>query len=158
MVVLGVIGIVAFGSINSGLTTETDVAHLTYLWRRGGWLGFFFAMSGALIMTLIFTARLDAVLAARSDLTSVPFSGMGARAANGSVTGGMVSARRKGPTLRILGSLVGVFSTLMTWISERLEDWTAPKDDKTVAWTLGIGWACCGGGLAGGTLVFAKAT
>ncbi len=31
------------------------------------------------------------------------------------------------------------------------------KDDKTLAWTLGIGWACCGGGLAGGCLVFAKA-
>jgi magnesium transporter len=39
-----------------------------------------------------------------------------------------------------------------------LEVWTAAKDDKQIAWTLGIGWACCGGGLAGGTLVFAKAT
>ncbi|KAF8897042.1 hypothetical protein CPB84DRAFT_1781404 [Gymnopilus junonius] len=46
----------------------------------------------------------------------------------------------------------------MNWTSDRLEEWAAPKDDKQVAWTLGIGWACCGGGLAGGCLVFAKAT
>lgn len=42
-------------------------------------------------------------------------------------------------------------------VTELLETWSAPKDDKQVAWTLGIGWACCGGGLAGGCLVFAKA-
>jgi len=30
-------------------------------------------------------------------------------------------------------------------------------NDKQIAWTLGIGWACCGGGLAGMCLVFAKA-
>lgn len=46
----------------------------------------------------------------------------------------------------------------MYMVTEWLEAWTAPKDDKQIAWTLGIGWACCGGGLAGGCLVFAKAT
>lgn len=46
----------------------------------------------------------------------------------------------------------------MLWVKEKLEMWTAPQDDKQVAWVLGIGWACCGGGLAGGCLVFAKAT
>jgi len=30
-------------------------------------------------------------------------------------------------------------------------------DDRQIAWILGIGWACTGGGLAGGCLVFAKA-
>ena len=32
IVIIGVIGIVAFGSINSGLATETDANHLTELW------------------------------------------------------------------------------------------------------------------------------
>lgn len=45
----------------------------------------------------------------------------------------------------------------MIWIAEKLEGWTAGKDDKVIAWTLGIGWACAGGGLAGECLVFAKA-
>ena len=45
----------------------------------------------------------------------------------------------------------------MIWIAEKLEEWTAGKDDTVIAWTLGIGWASAGGGLAGECLVFAKA-
>jgi hypothetical protein len=146
IVVVGVIGIVAFGAINSGLSSETDVTHLTYLWRRGGWLGFFFAMAFALILLLIFTSSLDAVLAARSDLSSEPFSGMSARQGT------------KPTPASYGGKLKAAWDNAMAWIMEKLEVWTAPKDDKTIAWTLGIGWACCGGGLAGGCLVFAKAT
>jgi hypothetical protein len=146
IVVVGVIGIVAFGAINSGLSSETNVAHLTYLWRRGGWLGFFFAMSFSLILLLIFTSSLDEVLAARSDLTSEPFSGMSARQGT------------KPPPMTYLGKAKAAWDSTMMWVKEKLEAWTAPKDDKTIAWTLGIGWACCGGGLAGGCLVFAKAT
>ncbi|KAH7920065.1 hypothetical protein BV22DRAFT_1199177 [Leucogyrophana mollusca] len=144
IVVLGVIGIVAFGGINSGLSSETDVTHLTLLWRRGGWLGFFFVMSFSLILVLIFTSSLDAVLAARSDLTSEPFAGMSARRSPSSST-------------TFLGKTKNRWETAMVWVKEKLEAWTAPQDDKQVAWTLGIGWACCGGGLAGGCLVFAKA-
>jgi hypothetical protein len=146
IVVVGVIGIVAFGAINSGLSSETDVVHLTYLWRRGGWLGFFFAMAFALILLLIFTSSLDAILAARSDLSSEPFSGMRAR---------------QGPKATPVGywrKVKAGWDDAMMWVMENLEVWSAPKDDKMIAWTLGIGWACCGGGLAGGCLVFAKAT
>lgn len=45
----------------------------------------------------------------------------------------------------------------MYMIGGYLETWTAAHDDKRIAWTLGIGWACLGGALAGGCLVFAKA-
>ncbi|KAL0574964.1 hypothetical protein V5O48_007009 [Marasmius crinis-equi] len=151
IVILGVIGIVAFGSINSGLASETDVAHLTYLWRRGGWLAFFFFMSFALLLLLLFTSKLDAVLTARSDISSVPFAGY-----PGSTRDGNSSA------VNGSGGIWSKVKRLWEWISisisQLLETWTAPKDDKAIAWTLGIGWACCGGGLAGGTLVFAKAT
>ncbi|EGN99783.1 hypothetical protein SERLA73DRAFT_179994 [Serpula lacrymans var. lacrymans S7.3] len=145
IVVLGVIGIVAFGAINSGLSDETNVDHLTSLWRRGGWLSFFFCMAFALIFVLIFTSSLDAVLASRSDLSSQPFSGLSAR-------------RSFPPASTFLGKLKTVWDRTMLWVKEKLEAWTAPKDEKQLAWTLGIGWACCGGGLAGGCLVFAKAT
>jgi hypothetical protein len=46
---------------------------------------------------------------------------------------------------------------MMNFVRNLLERWTESKDDKTIAWTLGIGWACCGGAMAGGSLVFAKA-
>ena len=135
----------AFGSINSGLAEETDAAHLTYLWTRGNWLGYFFVMSFALIFLSIFTCQLDAVLAARSDLSAAPF--------------GSSSASAKPPSGRFawLLRVKGLWDSAMTWIKIWLEHWTAAHDDKRIAWTLGIGWACLGGGLAGGTLVFAKA-
>ncbi|KAG2043612.1 hypothetical protein BDR03DRAFT_1054146 [Suillus americanus] len=144
-VVLGVIGIVAFGAVNSGLSTETDVNHLTALWRRGGWLAFFFCMSTALILVLIFTNSLDDVLAARSDLDSEPFASMSAR-------------RSRDSSTSYLGKAKDSWNAWILWVKEKLETWTAPQDDTQVAWVLGIGWACCGGGLAGGCLVFAKAT
>ncbi|CAA7259134.1 unnamed protein product [Cyclocybe aegerita] len=162
VVILGVIGIVAFGSINSGLTSATDVAHITYLWRRGGWLGYFFAMSFALFAVLVFTTRLDLVLATRAELAAVPFSG--ARPTQGGlpppVSFSVNKLRRTwfGKVFGVFFALKAGWDNFMGWVFDRLEAWAAPKDDKQVAWTLGIGWACCGGGLAGGCLVFAKAT
>lgn len=116
-------------------------------------------MGGALFLVIIFTSRLDAVLSARADLQAIPTTRTGLR-------NSIASASAAGKVRRgILGKVFGVFFALaaawnwtMTWITDMLELWAQPKDDKTVAWTLGIGWACCGGGLAGGTLVFAKAT
>lgn len=103
-------------------------------------------MAFALILQYMFTAQLEQVLTARSDLNAIPFAGM--------------SARRGGisPPAGFFKKLVAGWESFMMWIRERLELWTAPQDDKRIAWTLGIGWACCGGGLAGGCLVFAKAS
>ncbi|KAG9221054.1 hypothetical protein CCMSSC00406_0005507 [Pleurotus cornucopiae] len=160
IVIVGVIGIVAFGSINSGLATETDAAHLSHLWRRGGWLGFFFFMAFSLALLLLFTSKLDALLAARSEINAAPFSGIAIPPT--STTAG---PRREGQELSLWQKVAGVGSAIrgywdaaMVKVGEWLELWTASKDDKQIAWTLGIGWACCGGGLAGGCLVFAKAS
>ncbi|KAH8093965.1 hypothetical protein BXZ70DRAFT_896986 [Cristinia sonorae] len=146
IVIFGVIGIVAFGSINHGLSSETDAAHLTYLWTRGNWLGFFFVMAFALIFLSIFTSQLDAVLAARSDLSAAPFGSVPNTPAP--LTGRFIW----------IAKIRNAWSATMTWTKIWLEHWTASHDDTRIAWTLGIGWACLGGGLAGGTLVFAKAT
>ena len=161
--VLGVIGIVAFGSINSGLSTEVDVTHITALWRRAGWLGYFFTMSAALLLLLFFTSRLDFVLASRSDIAGAPFSAARPRP-NGlpTSTSNLTIGKGNRSVWRMIkgffGSIKGLWEGLVTWVTDLLEAWVAPKDDKQIAWTLGIGWACCGGGLAGGCLVFAKAT
>ncbi|KAI8975861.1 hypothetical protein BD414DRAFT_517344 [Trametes punicea] len=145
IVIAGVIGIVAFGSINSGLGTETDARHLTYLWTRGNWLAYFFFMAFALIFLYIFTSQLDQVLTARGDLHAEPFADMRARTATFP------------PATTYIGKALASWRHAMLWTREKLELWTASHDDKRIAWTLGIGWACCGGGLAGGCLVFAKA-
>jgi len=123
-------------------------------------------MSFSLFFLLIFTTRLDAVLAARTELAAVPFSasrppviqGSGLPVPNSPLT---IGVGRRSWFRRICGFFLAfkyAWDAIMTFVTDRLEIWVAPKDDKQVAWTLGIGWACCGGGLAGGCLVFAKAT
>ena len=107
-------------------------------------------MTLALALLLIFITRLEAVLAARNEVSPED------EALN------MISATSIWDKLGKFGSLVKMiqrcWGRIMVWVTEKLEAWSAPKPDKQIAWTLGIGWACCGGGLAGGCLVFAKAT
>ncbi|KAG8702374.1 hypothetical protein FRC09_004768 [Ceratobasidium sp. 395] len=143
VVVLGVCGIVAFGSINSGLETEMDISRLSALWGRGGWLLFFILMSTAITIVFFCTSILDSVLAARSDLSALPASAM--------------LGRQPVPN----GTIAKARMRCITWeasLRDLLERWMASRDDKLLAWTLGIGWACVGGSLAGGCLVFAKAS
>ncbi|QRW21478.1 Magnesium transporter NIPA [Rhizoctonia solani] len=142
VVVLGVCGIVAFGSINSGLESDMDIARLSALWGRGGWLLFFILMSTALTIVFFCTSILDAVLSARSDLSALP--------------AGSAANRQPAPTT-VIGKARFKCISWEYWLRDLLERWTASRDDNMLAWTLGIGWACVGGGLAGGCLVFAKA-
>jgi hypothetical protein len=138
-----------------------DVVHLTYLWRRLGWLGYFFTMTAVLLVFLLLISRLDLILATRGDISAPALmrpNGGGVPEPNASLTLGQ---GRKPFLNRLLGLFAFInasWERIVNFVTERLEAWAAPKDDKYVAWTLGIGWACCGGGLAGGCLVFAKAT
>jgi len=114
-------------------------------------------MAFALIFLLIFTSRLDLVLASRADLAPVPLSA--ARHPSPNIP---ISSKRPRSWLRaiiaIFISIIYFWNRVINWLTDRLELWVAPKDDTQIAWTLGIAWAACGGGLAGGCLVFAKAT
>lgn len=124
-------------------------------------------MSFALIFLLIFTYRLDWVLTQRGEIAAVPFSAARPQGragvslpipVNASVS---LSKRRRswfGAIFGIFSAIGAAWDALITFVTDQLEAWVAPKDDTQIAWTLGIGWACCGGGLAGGCLVFAKAT
>lgn len=102
-------------------------------------------MAFALIFVSIFITQLDAVLAARSDLSAVPFSSMSSNPAT------PITSRN------VFRKITGLWSSATFHVRYYLEMWTAAHDDQRIAWTLGIGWACLGGGLAGGCLVFAKA-
>ena len=101
-------------------------------------------MSLSLTLLYKFATQLDLVLSSRSDLSGQPFAGMSA-------------CIPKAPPGGLLIRIKGLWNWSLIWVAEKLEQWTADKDDKVIAWTLGIGWACAGGGLAGECLVFAKA-
>jgi magnesium transporter len=107
-------------------------------------------MSIALVVVGIGVVRLDALLVERSEedvaiLDDDLLAGRSATCTNGQSNG-------------FVGRVKAAWTSLMIWVQDALERWTERQDDQQVAWTLGIGWACLGGGLAGGCLVFAKAT
>ena len=128
-----------------------DLERLTVLWSRPGWLFYFILLQGFPLF-LLFTgaAQLEAVLVARSDIAEVPFAGQ-------SGTGSRLRGRRQNGFIGFVQRLRVHWDAAMHWTREKIEAWSMNKNDKTLAWTLGICWACCGGGLAGECLVFAKA-
>ncbi|KAG9004991.1 hypothetical protein FRB90_010628 [Tulasnella sp. 427] len=143
VVVAGVIGIVAFGSVNSGLHPDMDLDRLKTIWSRPGWLGYFVLMALGIIIVYIGTSQLDAIWVARADLQALPTSRTGPPPVKNDA-GWWASTKAK-------------IDHALHWTKEKLDTWTAAKDDKYIAWMLGIGWSCVGGALAGGCLIFAKA-
>lgn len=125
-----------------------DIARLSSLWSRGNWILYFIFWSVSLALLYVFASQLEFILNSRSDISSEPFAGLGGRTPSNAVPISGLGWRKR---------FISTYRGVLSWVREKLELWTMTKDDKTLAWTLGIGWACCGGGLAGGCLVFAKA-
>ncbi len=144
VVILGVIGIVAFGSINSGLKEDFSLDSLVHLWARLGWIGYFLLMGSAIVIQYICNLQLEDVYHTRAEIPVLP--------------------AHRAPAPRVsepMGLWAGVrekWATGMKSLRYRMETWAENRDEKVIAWTLGIGWACNGGALAGACLVFAKAT
>lgn len=107
-------------------------------------------MTSAIVIQYISNTQLEAVYHARSEISVLP-SSTTPRARH-------TSAKPRGRIAATCFTISHAWERAMTKLRELMEHWTASKDDKTIAWTLGIGWACNGGAMAGGSLVFAKAT
>ncbi|CCA66332.1 hypothetical protein PIIN_00018 [Serendipita indica DSM 11827] len=160
IVILGVVGIVAFGSINKGLNTHMNLDILIGLWSRVGWLCYLVLLGILPIFFLYFGAsQLETILLDRMDIMGDPL--MTPIPVTTSVSGsGGWRAFRGGPQPEV-GFWEGIrvrWRNMTYWTRGWIERWSRDKSEKTLAWTLGICWACCGGALAGGTLVFAKAS
>ncbi|KAH7108271.1 hypothetical protein BKA62DRAFT_681699 [Auriculariales sp. MPI-PUGE-AT-0066] len=139
VVVVGVVGIVLFGGWNSGLASDMNLSRLISLWSRLGWLLYFIFYTFGMVGLYLTGSQLDAILAARADLDAVPFAAEVSRNTRAATTWWQ--------RVKALFTRWGAF----------LEHWTAAQTDRQLAWTLGIVWSLCGGGLAGECLVFAKA-
>jgi magnesium transporter len=146
VVILGVIGIVAFGSINSGLKEYFSLELLAHLWARPGWIGYFLIMTTLIVVQYICNTQLEAVYTARQEISVLPSHRT------------PIPRSQETQPVGYFTKVAALWSRTMQKLRDIMEAWTAPKDDKTIAWTLGIGWSCNGGAMAGGSLVFAKAT
>lgn len=120
-----------------------DLSRLIDLWSRPGWLSYF-VIFGVIPIFIVFVgaSQLDAVLASRLD-TRFEDAEEEPTARTPTSPGFWLQNKQR-------------WNSSMKWTKHRIEGWSLNKSDKTLAWTLGICWACCGGALAGGTLVFAK--
>jgi len=125
-----------------------SLALLSHLWARPGWISYFILITSAIIIQYISNTQLEAVYHARSErITAVPSNSIRSSRRTSSGRVNMAWTR-----------LSEAWGRGQNALRELMERWTENKGDKTVAWILGIGWACNGGAMAGGSLVFAKAT
>ena len=160
IVILGVVGIVAFGSINKGLNTHMNLDILIGLWSRVGWLCYLVLLGIIPIFFLYFGAsQLETILLDRMDIMGDPLMTPTPVVTSASGSAGWRTFRGgPQPEVGFWGGLKIRWSNMTHWTRGWIERWSRDKSEKTLAWTLGICWACCGGALAGGTLVFAKAS
>jgi len=126
-----------------------SLALLSHLWARPGWIGYFILITSAIVIQYISNTQLEAVYHARSEIAFPSNSNTGMRSSRRTSSGRVKMAWTR------LSEAWGRGQNALQGLMER---WTENKGDKTVAWILGIGWACNGGAMAGGSLVFAKAT
>ncbi|KZO93096.1 hypothetical protein CALVIDRAFT_540349 [Calocera viscosa TUFC12733] len=146
-VIIGVIGIVVFGSIHSPeLSNTIDLPRLKYLWSRAAWWGYFLLMSLGTLFTYAWSSMLESALHARDELELPSHAPPPAPP----------RASSQGP-LRFLSLIWQKVGELRRNLQGKVERVVDASDDKFLSWVLAMGWSCCGGALAGGTLVFAKA-
>lgn len=101
-------------------------------------------MGSAIVIQYICNLQLESVYHVRAEISVLPAH--------------RVPAPRTPEPKGMWARVTVKWEAAMKSMRDRMETWAAERDDKVVAWTLGIGWACNGGAMAGGCLVFAKAT
>ncbi|WWC89967.1 uncharacterized protein L201_004896 [Kwoniella dendrophila CBS 6074] len=147
IIILGVILIIIFSSINHGLTQSIDVERLNSLWTRASWLAYFLFIVLFTASTFLVSSLFASLQASRASFSPLP-----------SPTLELPTSRPKSPN-----AIVGFFKKISNSIKRvesaavrRLEVSFARTDDARLIWLQGIGWAVTGGSLAGLCLVFTK--
>ncbi|WVO22008.1 uncharacterized protein IAS62_003328 [Cryptococcus decagattii] len=148
VIILGVILIIVFSSINHGLQQSLSIERLNSLWSRPAWLAYF-------IMVVLFTASAYIVsLLLRSLLSSrASFSPL----ASPSLELPTSRSSSPNPLVKSYKKLTGIWGKFERFAVGKLEVVFQRTDDAKVTWLQGIGWAVAGGSLAGLCLVFTKA-
>lgn len=137
VIVLGVILILVFSSINHGLSQHISISDLNGFWTRASWIAFFVLLILFTTITYTISSLLKKLLASRASYSPI-------------------SSPTQQKTLRFARwrMLVNRYQKAALVRMERLFGRTG---DARLLWLQGVGWAVAGGCLAGGCLVFTKA-
>lgn len=159
LIVLGVILILVFSSINHGLRDSLSIDELSALWRRPSWLSYFFFLTAATFGVYLISDVLAKVSKNRASLDSLPSPelpttrfGRASPGANGSAI-----AEYWGKGKWIFKYARGTFQHYENIILRHMEAMLSRTSESRVQWFEGIGWAVCGGSLAGLCIIFTKA-
>ncbi|WRT67209.1 uncharacterized protein IL334_004175 [Kwoniella shivajii] len=149
IIILGVILIIIFSSINHGLVQSLDVARLNSLWSRASWLVYFLFIVLFTASTYMVSSLFASLMRSRASFSPLP-----------SPTMELPTSRPKSPNaIKGFYQRVSKIIKRMRGIAVRtLESVFARADDSRLIWLQGMGWAVTGGSLAGLCLVFTKAT
>lgn len=157
---MGVILILVFSSINHGLRDSLTIDELSRLWRRPSWLSYFFFLTAATYGVYLISDVLAKVSKNRASFDSLPSPELPTARSFG----------RSSPGVN--GSAVAKYWSKAKWIHRYakakhkhyeniilryIEEKLSRASDARVQWFEGIGWAVCGGSLAGLCIIFTKA-
>ncbi|KAJ9093893.1 hypothetical protein QFC21_006266 [Naganishia friedmannii] len=157
LIVLGVLCILVFSSINHGLDGVITVERLSQMWSRGNWLAWFFFITFSTIFVYETTHLLALLLKSRESLSPGPTSLEEDDLPTGGGRRKPPPTYAKNPLFKTLRAVLGAVKTLRGKLLLHLERALERTDDTRVRYMAGIGWAVVGGSLAGGCLVFTKA-
>ncbi|ORY27172.1 hypothetical protein BCR39DRAFT_538725 [Naematelia encephala] len=148
VIVLGVILILIFSSINHGLQQSLPISRLDTLWSRGSWLAYFVFLILFTASTYYVSHLLAALLKMRGSFSPLPSPSLELPPARPKTSNIVVGFFKKWSA---------VWKAMDKGVVTRLENMLQRTDDARITWLQGIGWAVAGGSLAGLCLVFTKA-
>ncbi|KAK6903006.1 hypothetical protein L486_06461 [Kwoniella mangroviensis CBS 10435] len=148
IIILGVILIIIFSSINHGLTQSLNIERLNSLWSRASWLAYFLFIVLFTASTYLVSSLFASLLASRASFSPLPSPTLELPTSRPKSTNAIKSFFK-----RISKTVKGIENIAV----RRLEAFFARTDDARLTWLQGMGWAVTGGSLAGLCLVFTKA-
>lgn len=148
VIILGVILIIVFSSINHGLQQSLSIERLNSLWSRPAWLAYFIVVVLFTASAYIVSLLLQSLLSSRASFSPLASPSLELPVSRSSSPNPFVKTYRK---------LTGNWGKFERFAVGKLEVIFQRTDDVKVTWLQGIGWAVAGGSLAGLCLVFTKA-
>lgn len=145
LIVVGVIGIVSFGSVNDGISDMLDINVLIDLWGRLAWLLWFFVLVLVTVGVYIIGLDLEKVSLKRADESEYK-------------TATSSQPLNLGRIKSVFYKCKGVVTSIRAKVFKSLENVVGNVEDASLKRLVGLVWAVEGGIMASECLILAKAT
>ncbi|ODO11605.1 hypothetical protein I350_00387 [Cryptococcus amylolentus CBS 6273] len=149
VIIIGVILIIVFSSINHGLIQSLPIERLNFLWSRGAWIAYFIFIILFTASTYIVSSLFKTLLRSRASFSPLPSPSLELPTSRSPSSPNFI--------VKFYQTIKGTWERFERMAVGRLEILFQRTGDERVVWLQGIGWGVAGGSLAGLCLVFTKA-